>query len=281
MPKSVRELAVVLILIGGGLIILFSAPRIRGGGPATGIFYALLRPFQQVTTNLQGRISDTWKGYISLVGLRQENRALKEELRRLKGERTDLLNAEVENRRLKKLLNLRTRHDFPSLVAQIIGEDSVGWYRSFFINRGSSDGVASEMAVTAAEGVVGRVTKCAASMAQVLLISDPSLSVDCRLIRTRDRGVLNGSSEGRCVLRYLDLRSDIKSGDEVVTSGLDRIFPKGLPVGKVESVRKGPQGLFLEAHVRPAVDFSEIEEVMIILGRPAGFDLQPGLEKRR
>ena len=115
----------------------------------------------------------------------------------------------------------------------------------------------------------------------MLLISDPNLSVDCRLIRTRDRGVLNGSLDGGCILRYLDLRSDVKPGDEVVTSGLDRIFPKGLLVGTVQVVRKGPQGLFLEAQVKPAVDFSEIEEVMIILGKPGGFDIQPGLEEKR
>jgi rod shape-determining protein MreC len=281
MPRSIREIAVVLILIGGGLVFVFSAAGGRENGLETRILYTLARPFQQIAATVQSRLADTWQSYLNLVNVKEENRALKNEVGRLMAERARLLNEESENRRLKKLFNFKAQYEFSSLIAQVIGEDSVGWYRSFVVNRGSNDGVAPEMAVTVADGIVGRVTRCSAGSAQVLLISDPNLSVDCRLIRTRDRGVLNGSLDGGCVLRYLDLKSDAKPGDEVVTSGLNRIFPKGLRVGTVQVVRKGPQGLFLEAQVKPAVDFSGIEEVMIILGQPGGFDIQPGLEEKR
>jgi len=281
MPRSIRQITVLLILIGGGLVIIFSGASGRENGIETRILYLVTRPFQQSAATVQGRLAATWQSYLNLVNVQEENRALKNEVRRLVEERTRLLNEESENRRLKKLFNFKAQYEFSSLIAQVIGEDSVGWYRTFFVNRGSHDGVAPKMAVTAAEGIVGRVTRCSTGSAQVLLISDPNLSVDCRLIRTRDRGVLNGSLDGGCILRYLDLRSDVKPGDEVVTSGLDSLFPKGLLVGTVQVVRKGPQGLFLEAQVKPAVDFSEIEEVMIILGQPGGFDIQPGLEEKR
>ena len=281
MPRSIREIAIVLILIGAGLVIIFSGARGRENGIETRVLYMLARPFQQIAATVQSRLAATWQSYLNLVNVKEENRALKNEVRRLVAERTRLLNEESENRRLKKLFNFKSQYEFSSLIAQVIGEDSVGWYRSFFVNRGSHDGVAPEMAVTVAEGIVGRVTRCSTGSAQVLLISDPNMSVDCRLIRTRDRGVLNGSLDGGCILRYLDLRSDVKPGDEVVTSGLDRIFPKGLLVGTVQVIRKGPQGLFLEAQVKPAVDFSEIEEVMIILGQIGGFDIRPGLEEKR
>jgi rod shape-determining protein MreC len=167
------------------------------------------------------------------------------------------------------------------LVAQVVGEDATGWYKSIFVNRGSEDGVGCDMAVTVAQGIVGRVVKTTHDMSRVLLLTDPNLSVDCRVARTRDRGLLSGSLERGCILRYINLKSGIAAGDEVVTSGLDGVFPRGLPVGKIEKVRKGAQGLFLEALVTPAVDLSEIEEVLVILGRKGGFDIQPGLEGKR
>jgi len=281
MPRSIRDIAIALILICAALIVLFSGRKNGESGSATRILYTIVRPFQQIVSVFQGHVSGIWRNYINLVGIKEENKALKREIKNLIAERSSLLNAENENRRLKKLLNLQTQHEFSSLVATIIGEDSVGWYRTFLLDRGSRDGVTTDMAVTVAEGVVGRIIKSSANISQLRLISDPNLSVDCRLIRSRDRGILNGSLDGGCVLRYLDLKSDVKPGDQVVTSGLDRNYPKGLLVGTVDSVRKGPQGLFLEARVRPAVDFSEIEEVIIILGNPGGFDIQPGLEERR
>ncbi len=281
MPRSIRDIAVVLILLGAGVLILVSDSKSREQGPEVGLFYRVLKPVQQVVTTFHSKSVDLWRGYINLVGIQEENKALKEELRKLRGERSALLNAERENLRLKKLLNLKGGHEFPSLVAGLIGEDSVGWHRSFFINRGSADGITPQMAVAVAEGIVGRVTRCSATMAQVVSITDPSLSVDCRLIRTRDRGILNGSLDGGCVLRYLDPKADVRIGDEVITSGLDGIFPKGLPVGRIESVRKGSQGLFLEAQVTPAADFAGIEEVLVVLGRPAAFEIQTGLEEKR
>ncbi len=281
MPRSIRDIAVVLILLGAGVLILVSDSKSREQGPEVGLLYRVLKPVQQVVTTFHSKLVDVWSGYINLVGIQQENKALKEELRKLRGERSALLNTERENLRLKKLLNLKGGHEFPSLVAGLIGEDSVGWHRSFFINRGSADGITPQMAVAVAEGIVGRVTRCSATMAQVVLITDPSLSVDCRLTRTRDRGILNGSLDGGCILRYLDPKSDVRIGDEVITSGLDGIFPKGLPVGKIESVRKGSQGLFLEARVTPAADFAGIEEVLVVLGRPAAFEIQTGLEEKR
>lgn len=219
--------------------------------------------------------------YVDLLGVREENRILKAEVEELRREKRALGSKEIENRRLKKLLDLKASHEFPSLVARITGEDAVGWHRTLFIDRGSADGVTAGMAVTVADGVVGRIVKASKDVAQVLLLTDPGLSMDCRVDRTRARGVLNGSLDRGCVLRYIGLGSDLKAGDHVVTSGLDGIFPKGLSVGRVESTRKGDQGLFLEARVIPSVNVSEIEEVLVILGKQGGFDIRPGLEGNR
>jgi rod shape-determining protein MreC len=213
--------------------------------------------------------------------VRVENRQLKEEIQTLRRDKAELLSKERENLRLKKFLDLKDRYECPSLVAQIIGEDAVGWYRTFLINRGSEDGVMPGMPAAVPEGIVGRVVRTSGSVARVRLITDPNLSVDCRVARTRDRGILNGHLDRECILRYVDSKGKIREGDEVVTSGLDGVFPKDLPVGTVSQVRNDPQGLFLEALVKPVAQFSEIEEVLVILAKRSGFDIRPGLEDKR
>ncbi len=280
MPRSIRDIAIALIFVGAGLLILLSSPRKPESGTANRILYTVVRPFQEAAHGVQSRVSRVWNGYVALVRVQEENRALKEENHRLRRDNASLTNEEGENRRLKKLLNLKARHEFPALVAQVIGEDAVGWYRTFFINRGSDEGIRPEMPVTVAEGLVGRIVRCSGEMSQVLLITDPNLSVDCRVARTRDRGVLTGALDGGCILRYINLKSEIRPGDKVVTSGLDGIFPRGLAVGTAESIRKGDQGLFLEARVKPDVEFSETEEVLVVLGQQGGFDIQPNLERK-
>jgi rod shape-determining protein MreC len=280
MPRSIRDIAIVLFFVGAGLLILLSSARKPESGPVNRILYTVVRPFQEALYGVQSRISHTWQGYIALVKVQDENRALKEENRRLRGINAGLVNQESENHRLRKLLNLKAQHEFPALVAQVIGEDAVGWYRTFFINRGADEGIRPDMPVTAADGLVGRIVRSSGEMSQVLLITDPNLSVDCRVERTRDRGVLTGALEGGCILRYVRLNSAIRPGDKLVTSGLDGIFPRGLPVGTAESLRKGDQGLFLEARVRPEVDFLNLEEVLVVLGQQGGFDIQPNLERK-
>lgn len=278
MSRSIRDIAITLVLIGGGLLILFSASPKSETGIVGRTVYAALRPFQEAVSAVHGRARHVWQHYLYLVGVREENQVLKKEIQQLRQEKTEVLGAESENRRLRKLLDFKAKHEFPTLTAQVVGEDALGWYRTIFINRGLDDGVRPEMPVAVPEGVVGRVVKGSGNVSRVLLLTDPNLSVDCRVGRTRDRGVLTGSLERRCVLRYLSLKSDVRPGDEVVTSGLDAVFPRGLSVGRVEAVRKADQGLFLEAQVSPSVTFSELEEVMVILGREGGFDIRAGME---
>jgi rod shape-determining protein MreC len=280
MPRSIRDIAIIIVLIGGSLLLLFSSSKRPDSGLVSGFLYGLLRPLEQGVFGLHKGISEAWSTYVGLIDVKKENQELKEEIRKLKRDKATLSAKESENIRLKRLLNIKTIHEFPSLVAQVIGEDASGWYRTFFINRGSEDGVRSGMPIIAPEGVVGRVVRTSANMSQVLLVIDPNLSLDCRVARTRDRGVLKGSLDGGSILRYINLKSQVEPGDEVVTSGLDGVFPVGFPVGTIKSVRTGDQGLFLEATVTPAADLSSVEEVLVILGSRGGFDIQPGLEEK-
>ncbi len=280
MPRSTLEMAFVLLLIATGLILIFSS----GGSeshPLSRTVFAVMRPVHQAIHYAQSAVGGAWKSYVALKGVREENDRLKKEISNLKRDKAVLLNRDQENRRLRKLLNFKSQHDFPAITAQVVGEDAVGAYRTLLINRGTDDGIQIRMPVVVGEGVVGRVTTVGANMSQVVLVTDPDLSVDCRVPRTRSRGVLSGTLEAGCVVRYLDLKSEVVPGDEIVTSGLDGIFPRGLPVGSVKSVNRGTHGLFLEAVVTPAVDFSGLEEVLVVLKSKGGFDIRPGLDDKK
>jgi rod shape-determining protein MreC len=281
MPRSIREIALLIVLLGFSLVLVFSVGRSSGVNAAESVLYRLLRPLDQAMFSLRTSIGNVWQDYIDLVNVRRENRELNEELRRLHREKAELSARESENLRLKKLLDVKNRHEFPSVVAQIIGEDASGWFRTCFINKGTDDGVFAGMPVTAIDGLVGRVSRSASSMAQVILITDPALAVDCRIARTRERGILRGSLEGGSILRYLNPKAQVQTDDDVVTSGLDGVFPMGLSVGKIQSVRTGDQGLFVEALVSPAVDLSALEEVLVVLSTLGGFDTQSWSEERR
>ncbi len=273
MTRNSRNIALLLLILGGGLLILFSYLGDRESAVLERIALTIFSPFQKGATAVKSTISDFWGSYIALTDLKRENQRLRKTIGRLQHQKEMLLNQERENQRLKKLLALKADPEYPSIVAQVIGEDAVGFYRMLFVNKGSSDGVYTGMPVTVAEGLVGRVSAAGSSASRVFLINDPKLSVDCRVRRTRDRGILTGSMDGGCILRYLDLRSDVREGDAVVTSGLDGSFPRGLSVGMIASVSKDSRNLFLEAAVEPAADLAKLEEVLVILRGSVGFDI--------
>jgi rod shape-determining protein MreC len=272
MPRTAKDFAIVLLLIAFGAILFFTSLR-DPEATKLSFIYKIFVPIQTIGTSIKQTFTNIWQNYIDLRHVRLENASVKKEIDRLQNEKNLLLNLEPENKRLRKLLDFKLNNEFALVVAQVVGEDAAGWFRNIFINRGTEDGIKPDMPVISPEGIVGKVVKCSASASKVMLIADSSLSVDCRIVRTRDRGLLNGSLEGQTILRYLDLKSGVIPGDFVATSGLDGVFPKGLMIGKVATVRKGPQDLFLEAIVTPAADFSALEEVSVVISQKGGYDL--------
>src|SRR5439155_24980271 len=130
--------------------------------------------------------------------------------------------------------------------------------RTLLIGRGERDGVVRGAAVLAPAGIVGHVFQVSPNAARVLLVADHNSGVDALVQRTRARGIVQGTADGGCGLKYVKRTEDIQVGDTVVTSGLDGIFPKGLPIGKVVSVDKRGQGLFQYAEIAPRVDAEQL-----------------------
>ncbi len=236
--------------------------------PAERLIVRLAAPFQQLITRT-GRFTEAfWLNYFHLVNVRRENRRLRKELDALRMENSRYRELLTTHNRLQQLLQFRETLHRPMVAARVIGWDPTGWFKSIIIDRGVRTGMKIDMPVVNAQGVVGRIVSVAAGYSKVLLIIDQNSAVDCLVERSRDRGMVKGLSSETCKLAYVVKSSDVMAGDMVVTSGLGGVFPKGLPVGYVIRVGDTASGLFKDIDVRPVVDFSRLEEVLVILEKP-------------
>ncbi len=225
-------------------------------------------PFQRAIIYLSTSIRSVWLGYFYLINARQENLKLKRRVQALERKASELREAELENQRLRELLDFKARLTWRAVPGRVIGEDASGWFRIILIDKGKSSGIQRRMAVVAAEGIVGHVLESSAHVSKVLLITDRNSALDSRIQRTRTRGILEGNSSGGCVLKYLLQTDNVKPGDQVISSGMGGIYPDGLPLGFVSSIRKSKSGLYQVAKVTPHVDFSKLQEVLVILDHP-------------
>jgi rod shape-determining protein MreC len=224
-------------------------------------------PFLKATAALKRSAGEIWDSYVDLRFVRQENVRLQEEVEALKARLGAVEEAHRENQRLKNLLGLREREPFQVVAAGIVGRDATNWFHTLLIDRGSRHGVERHTAVIAPAGLVGQVVEASSSSARVQLITDPVSSVGVLLQGSRVTGLLVGGQSGRLRIRYLPLRAEIQTGEVVITSGLGGVYPKGILVGKVLAVDGRGGALFQEATVEPSVDFSQLEEVLVITGQ--------------
>ena len=209
-------------------------------------------------------ISRVWKDYISLTELHKENVQLNEDLDRIKRENIRLLEATAELERFKEILDLKKSSPYPMITARVIGRDPTNWYQSILTDKGEKDGVATDMGVISPAGVVGRIVKTYPRSSRVLLLTDRNSSVAGLIQRTRDEGIIGGTEKGMARIKYIPVLSKLEKGDLILTSGLVGSFPKGLLIGWLGEVEVQEMALFRQAELIPAVDFSKLEEVMII-----------------
>jgi rod shape-determining protein MreC len=190
---------------------------------------------------------------------------LQEQLFNLQKENYELREFVQAVKRLRRLLLFKEQVPVAMIPAEVIAYSPSAWFRTIVVNKGRQDGVKKGMPVVTWEGVVGKVIKTSTDSSIILLIIDRNSSVDAMVQRNRRRGIFEGDGGPRCQLRYVPRTDDIKVGDFIVTSGLGGVFPKGLFLGKVVRVEKKKYGLFQEIEASPGVDFSRLEEVMVIL----------------
>jgi rod shape-determining protein MreC len=271
---DIRQRAGYLFLaVAVGHIILISAQvNTSHGVPLLQAFvFWIFSGVQRGTASVVGSARSGWDGYVALQHVHEDNQALKRRLRDLEVtlQRERALAAESEG--LRKLLDLRNRTDLPTRSAEVIGTSGTADSRALTINLGTSDGIAEDMAVVAPAGAVGCVLAGAtAHAANVLLLVDRSAAAAVMVERTRAQGIVLGTGQNLLRLEYVSSSAIIEKGDRLVTSGIDGVYPQGFLVGVIVELEKSG-GTYRSIQVRPAVDFSALEQVLVVVGaRPVG-----------
>ncbi len=251
------------------LIILLPLFSINLQGPNESPWF--LRPFsalagyaQESFLDFTANVRDSTTRYVDLIKIKSLNRELKTENEFLKAKLLQFNEVKLENKRLNDLLQFQQRQDMEIISAQITALDLFGEHFSIRINRGSDQGISKGMAVISAEGAVGYVLNVHKDSSTVLLLTDRYSVIDTIVQNSRARGIVEGLNSDTCILKYLQRTDDVKIGDIVVTSGLDNIFPKGYPVGKVTKIVKKKSDVSQYVEIQPIVDVSKLEEVYIV-----------------
>lgn len=260
----------MLLLVGGLLFVAVNFIMVtmssREAMPDNGIeriAISLIAPFQAGVAHTLGSAQKVWQVYFCTVSTAEENVRLRRKLSKVEKLNNRLHEVELENRRLKKLVNFTRSVDYRFVAAQVIARDPTPFFKTIMIDKGGNDGIEKGMPVLVAEGVVGQTIRVAGRYSRILLITDRNSAVDSLVQDSRVRGVVKGDNSERCHFRYALRKEGIEDGDMIVSSGFDQVFPKGLKVGSVVEVKKGNSQLFQKVIVEPSVDFDKLEEVLV------------------
>jgi rod shape-determining protein MreC len=222
-----------------------------------------ITPFERAIVWTQNGSGNLWHNYFYLRGVRAENRQLKEQIDQMRLDQVRLSEDAEQARRLQQLLAFKEQVISKTVPAQVIGSSGSDLSRSVYIDKGSNDGIAPDMAVITAGGIVGKVLRVYPSTSTVLVINDQTSGVGAMLEKSRLQGVLRGTPDGSVVLERVMSDEKVTPGDTLLSSGGDQIFPKGLPVGTVTKVSPGHE-MFLNIQIRPAADLNRLEEVLVV-----------------
>ena len=261
-----------LAVLLGHIILISAQVNTKGGVPAleAGVF-GVFAEVQRATSSVVTVISDLWSGYVGLRQVRSENEVLRKRLAETEVALQQQRALADRSHLLENLLELRDRTTLKTTGAEIIAAGATPDFRTVTIDKGTREGLAADMAVIAPAGVVGRVVVPSASAAKVQLLVDRNAAAGAVIERreSRAQGVVVGTGDSLLRMEYVSEIADIVVGDVVVTSGIDGIYPKGFVIGRVESVEKSGSA-FKSILVKPAVDFSSLEEVLVVLSTPPG-----------
>ena len=229
------------------------------------IVVSIFSPIQNFFSNVTDSISDVYDHYLFLVETSKENDRLLLEVDRLSKKNNELLERRMFLERATKLVEFFRDDERPFVMAKVIGYDATQWSKVIFINRGTDHKVERNLSVMTDAGVVGHIIHASPKSSKVLLITDSRSAIDSLFQETRKSGITVGTGDDICEMKFVPISAKVSVGDQVVSSGLGGVFPKGLMVGKVVGVVKQNQELFQDITVAPSVNFSHLEEVVVLL----------------
>jgi rod shape-determining protein MreC len=221
-------------------------------------------PAQKVISTSVKSINDAWLRYVLLVGIEEENKNLKNKINELKAALILYQEGYLEAQRLRKLLDLRDDYNYHFISARVIDREQAALSKTILINKGATHGLKTGMPVIASPGLIGRLVDVSWHVSKVLLFIDENSNVGAIVQRTRTQGIISGAGPHGLILKYISKTQDVKEGDVIVSSGMGGVFPKGLLIGQVSHVDRQDASLFLKINVAPFVDFSKLEEILIL-----------------
>lgn len=259
-----RPFLLLLGLLAFNLVLMSSSVRGDGEGSLLGrTILAASSPFIKAGSAIGRSASAFWHGYVDLIGVEQVNRDLRREVDLLRSKVHDLREMQGEVERLRTLLDLRDRVEVPSTGARVIAHGTGEGARTLLLDRGERHGLRRGDPVITARGLVGRIIEVGPGIGKVQTLTDPNSGVAALIQRTRVQGLVVGDGDSGCRMDYVMELSDIEIGDVVITSGLERIYPKGQIIGVVTELDEG-EGLTRHVGVRPEVDIRRLEEVLVL-----------------
>jgi len=272
--KRYRDLAIVLLALAVPFWFLRASMRdpSKISGPDK-VIVRIATPIQYAAATLARGLSNVWGDYIYLVDVKEDNARLASQNARLRERVRKLESLEEENRRLRRLLDLRTSVKTDVISAQVTGKNTNEFFRvaRVSLDRESRDNIGPNLPVISPDGVVGTTLKSSGDTIDVRLVVDAGSGVDVVVQRTGARGFVRGTGDETkylCSVEYVQRTDEVEVGDLLVTSGVGKRFPKGIPVGTVAQVVKRDFGIYQQVFATPAVDFSRLEEVLIVMSPP-------------
>jgi len=223
-----------------------------------------IAPAQKVLSTSVKSVNDAWLRYVLLVGIEEDNKNLKNKINELKAALISYQEGYLEAQRLRKLLDLRDDYNYHFISASVIGREQAALSKTILISKGATHGLKAGMPVIAPPGLIGRLVDVSWHVSKVLLFIDENSNVGAIVQRTRTQGVISGAGPRGLILKYISKTQDVKEGDVIVSSGMGGVFPKGLLIGQVSHVDRQDASLFLKINVAPFVDFSKLEEILIL-----------------
>lgn len=262
---------VVLVLL---LLVLLNLPAAQSLGIKNAVRSAIA-PLQESASSGWRRLREGWATVRGLGGMAVENQRMSTELARLLGEVRDLKSLERENEQLRGVLGFSSRAMRDLIPAEVIARSRDGWWQTLRLNKGSEQGLAADQAVISVDGLVGRVASVSARTADVLLLSDPTCRVAAQILRTGAFGIVSGRGpqwDGSvvCRMEFINKNIPVQPGDEVITSGLGGIFPRGLLIGYVDRVTTDRSGLYQYAEIISKAELGTLQYVFAVR------DVSPG-----
>lgn len=259
---------VLIVVISVVLIVLYSVPKGETGFMANAV-NTIVMPIQKGISTCTNGV----RGFFSFVSnakeYKEENEKLKTEINRYKMSSRSVEEYQSENDRLKKLLQLQQDNpQYDSIASSVISRESTNWYNIFTIDKGTKDGIKVNDVVMVSEGLVGHVKEVGLNWAKVVSIIDETSSVGGYVERVNEvaicEGDVNYGKDGKCRLTHIPVDSQLAVGDMIKTSGLSDIYPRDILIGTVEKIYTDANTSSKYAIVNPTVDFSRIQEVLVI-----------------